>query len=128
MTTLAQVLTPIVKTLDENNASDLKPVQKGDKRIQAVQAGLQALADFFSFPVNIRETSTGDIEFFGKDGGKGYGQELADILSQYYTRTGVQATKGHVLPQNGWTRINHFEAEKLIREQAVEAGKMEAAL
>lgn len=58
MTTLAQVLTPIVKTLDEINAIDLKPVQKGDKRIQAVQAGLQALADFFSFPVSIRYIST----------------------------------------------------------------------
>lgn len=116
MTTLAQVLTPIVKTLDENNASDLKPVQKGDKRIQAVQAGLQALADFFSFPVSIRYISTGEFEFFGKD--KGFGVELADILSQYHTRTGIQATKGYVLPENGWTRIDHFEAEKIIREQA----------
>ncbi|OUV22978.1 MAG: hypothetical protein CBC55_02745 [Gammaproteobacteria bacterium TMED95] len=117
MTTLSKRLTPIVEQLDANEASDRKPVQKGDARMALVEKGLQALADFFNFPVSIRYIATGELEFFGK-GETGFGEGLAAILSKYPTRTGIQATTSTVLPCNGWTRINHFVAEQIIREQA----------
>lgn len=44
-----------------------------------------------------------------------FGEEIASLLNQINVRCGTITTKGHVLPENGWVRINHFEVEKLLK-------------
>jgi hypothetical protein len=42
-----------------------------------------------------------------------FSQAYADILNQHNPRCGVQPG-AHILPENSWCRLNHFEAEKMV--------------
>jgi len=44
-----------------------------------------------------------------------YGEAFASWLSRVPRRTGISASTSPVLPENGWCRINHFDAERLVR-------------
>jgi hypothetical protein len=56
-----------------------------------------------------------------------YGDELAGWLNRIPVRTGLAPVQGHVLPENGWCFINHFDAERLLGEVAAELGDGPAA-
>lgn len=97
----------------------LKSVPASDKRISLLTEGLHALAADHDLEIAWTTCdANGEFNFNIKgssDGtGKPYGEKLAALLSKIYTRTGINPSKGHVIAQNNWCRINHFEAEKLL--------------
>jgi hypothetical protein len=101
-------------------AGEIKPVQCGSQRLGAIQRGLQAIADGFSFPAIIGHCDgNGEYSLSGNKGRKDklcapFGEQFAALLSQVNTRTGVFTSKKVVQPSNGWTRVSHFDAEKMI--------------
>lgn len=112
----------IVKTLDylERNQEGLKPVQLGDARAYTLSVGLMMIAESFGVKLRSQQLhidALGEFEFFLAPG-QTYGDGLAALLSTVHTRTGVIAIKGYVESYHTWVRINHFEAEKLIRNAA----------
>lgn len=118
--TVNQVAKEITEIHRQFRQGEIKSVTHGDMRLDAIKRGLQAIADGFDFPAVITHCdSNGEYDFFGNKGRKDdacqpFGEKLAALLSQVYTRTGVNASKSVVDKLNGWTRISHFEAEKLI--------------
>ena len=107
----------------QNLDRSLSPVALGNAREDALIEGLHGLADEYGKKINptfINAWGEMDFNIIG-DMGPGnhlpsgqYGEELAAFLSEIATRTGTTASVGHVLPENGWTMINHFEVEKLL--------------
>ena len=98
----------------------------GDKRERAIAIGESLLLlgkvfgiDFDSYlyinslgEINLKVEPESEADRRASFTGK-YGKNFALLLSQYEIRTGTIVTKGYVLPENGWCRINHFEAEKM---------------
>ncbi len=127
MTLLSSLQSTIAK-LDANNAAfqtgSIKPVQHGEKRINILMQGLVQFSDIFGFPANVRYESTGEFTFNGNRGRhcedpcEPFGEPLTQWLNTIHTRTGISPSKGYVIPQNGWTRIDHFAAEDLLRRAA----------
>lgn len=103
-----------------NLDQDLKPVQLGNQREAAIVAGLHGLAAHFGKDIDFtRIDANGELDFNIKGEFRGfcgeYGEELAAVISQVPRRTGIYPTDGSVLPENGWCRINHFDAERLLK-------------
>jgi len=102
--------------IDEN----LTPFQKGNQREDAIVAGLHGLAAHFGKEIDFtRIDANGELNFNIKGAAQGlggeYGEGLAAYLSEVPRRTGISATSSPVLPQNNWCRINHFDAERLLK-------------
>lgn len=53
-------------------------------------------------------------ELFLSVASEGFGEAFAEVLSSIPTRTGVQGSQIEVLPENGWCRIHHFDAERIV--------------
>lgn len=93
----------------------LKPVQFADSRERALQNGLHSLANHFGKKIQYtRIDGNGEMNFI-IEGGEGYGDELAEILSNVPRRTGIASYDGPVLGCNSWCRINHFDVERLLK-------------
>jgi len=111
----------IVNTLNylQANPEGLKPVQLGNAREYAISIGLGMIAESFNVSLRdvVRIDANGEVNFF-LNPGQTFGEDLAALLSEHYTRTGIQAHKGYVMPYHSWVMINHFEAEKFIRTVA----------
>lgn len=111
----------IVEEIDEIEKKrinrELTPVDAGDKRLTLISQGLVALG--YAHGVEIEKShcdSRGEFSFNIKQNtGAGYGEKLATLLCRVHTRTGINAKKGFVMPQHNWLRINHFDAEKLLK-------------
>jgi len=99
---------------------DLKPVQFADRREDAIVAGLHGLAAHFGKEIEFtRIDANGELNFNLKGASRGlggeYGEELAAVISQVPRRMGIYPTERPMLPQNNWCRINHFDAERLLK-------------
>lgn len=46
-----------------------------------------------------------------------FGEAFAGLLNRYQPRTGINPG-ATLLPENGWCRLNHFAAEKLVQDWA----------
>lgn len=111
-----------VRALDEAQSAG-KPVQVGQAREKALIDGLMALAKACGKTIQnpLAIDSNGELNFnINNDWPRnpvveGYGIELAAWLGEVPTRTGEEATQSGVLPESNWRRINHFQAEKLLR-------------
>lgn len=111
-----------VKAIDEAQLAG-KPVQIGAARAKALIEGLMALANACGKTIKnpLAIDSRGELNFnIDNDWPRnpdvqGYGIELAAWLGEVPTRTGENATQSGVLPESNWRRINHFDAEKLLR-------------
>lgn len=93
----------------------LKPVQLGDQRRQALIEGLHGLAAQYG-----REIEHTDIDARGEmrfvvANGKGFGDELAKILSLVPRRYGISPCASPAIAENSWCWINHFDVERLIQ-------------
>lgn len=53
-----------------------------------------------------------------------YGEAFVAWLNRIPVRTGTVSTQGHVLAENGWCWMNHFDVERLVREYAAEQEEM----
>lgn len=42
-----------------------------------------------------------------------FGKRFADLLNQYNPRTGLSPS-ATLLPESGWCRMNHFDAERVV--------------
>lgn len=125
MNELQQKIHPIIQQIDslleKARSGEIKPVQLGDMRISLLQQGLIALGDFYNFPAAVRYLASGEFTFYGNRGQHPesacapFGDNLAAWLNTIPTRTGDTPSKGHVMSVNGWTRINHFATESLLR-------------
>lgn len=103
-----------------NLDTSLKPVPFADKREAAIVDGLNALAGNFGKEIDFTYIdANGELTFNIKGASRGlggeYGEELAALLSQVPRRTGISPTSSPVLPENNWCRINHFDAERLLK-------------
>jgi hypothetical protein len=49
-----------------------------------------------------------------------FGPGFAELLSRFRARMGI--APGHISDFNGWCRLNHFEAERLVKAYAQEHG------
>lgn len=114
-----------VRALDDaQNAG--KPVQVGQARGKALVEGLMALAKACGKTIKnpLAIDANGELNFaIDNDWPRnpdvqGYGIELAAWLGEVPRRTGEVATQCGVLPENNWCRLNHFDAEKLLRAVA----------
>jgi hypothetical protein len=99
---------------------DLTPVEFANRRETAIVEGLHALAAHFGKEIDFtRIDANGELDFNIKGAARGmggaYGEDLAEILSRVPRRTGVISTDAAVLPENNWCRINHFDAETLLK-------------
>lgn len=103
-----------------NLDQSLAPVQLGDARESALIEGLQALADAYGKTLTpTRIDGRGDMEFTlsPPNGSQSYGAELAAWLNEIPVAYGMtNHMQGHVLPQNNWCRINHFNVERLLEK------------
>ena len=100
------------------------PVAFAHERENALIEGLHGLAAEYGrtlAPMNI--DARGEINFHvqpldgrtGRDAECGcYGEELAEWLTMVPRRTGTFPYAGHASPDNGWCRLNHFDAERLL--------------
>ncbi len=103
-----------------NLDTTLKPAPYGNARETAIVEGLHALAAHFGKEIDFtRIDANGELNFNLKGSAQGlggeYGEELAAIISQVPRRMGVSPTDAAMLPQNNWCRINHFDAERLLK-------------
>lgn len=101
----------------------LTPVQRGNIREKALIRGLNKLVEKHGKEIDpvYGINASGEVLIAMKhpkrkitEGCDRFGEELAGLLSQVDTRTGIQPRKGTVLPENGWLYINHFDLEKLL--------------
>jgi hypothetical protein len=53
-----------------------------------------------------------------------FGEEFAAALTRHKARTGTNP--GILCADNGWCRLNHFEAEKMVRAYAAQKAAQEA--
>lgn len=107
------------------NNENLTPLEKSRKREKELIQGLHDLARQHGkeiFPIHGIDAN-GEITFAIKhpDDTKSrdnicgqFGEEIASYLNQIKTRTGIMMKKGYILPENGWVKISHVDAEKLL--------------
>ncbi len=91
-------------------------------RILAAEAGIE-LREPLQINANgeyavIAEMTDPSLRSMGASGP--YGAAFAALLRRFDTRTGQFAVKGHVLPENGWCWMNHFEVERMLTSLAQE--------
>jgi hypothetical protein len=112
-------LTAALKALADLDRT-LNPVDLSRAREAALIEGLQALADAYGktlMPPSI--DGRGDMSFTlsPPNGGPTYGVDLAAWLNEIPVAYGMtNHMQGHVLPQNNWCRINHFNVERLLEK------------
>jgi len=110
----------------ESRERSLSPWDQSKKREARIAKGLRDIAakhgvklreplhidanGEYSIVASNRTTNDGPQSPTGKFG------TMAEVLSKYPTRTGISATKGHVNPDNGWLRMNHFDAEQMVKD------------
>lgn len=124
-----------VTKLQNNEAQFLKgkvtPVEHSRVRENALSDALFYLAADMGVNLNkskLNINSNGDFDFQGENalrGGDPFSKELCDFLNKHgVTRNGVDtSTASEMIPdQSNWTFINHFGAEKLVKERIVELG------
>lgn len=115
-------LTESLAALKALDRDALSPVAFANLRERALIQGLQGLAEAYGkMLAPTRIDGNGELDFNivgdqpGVPGACGqYGPELAAWLSHIPRRTGIMPTTAPVLPQNGWCRIHHFNAERLL--------------
>lgn len=121
----------IVAALDALNAKfaagEVKSVQHGNERSQLVSQGLAAAAKALDTELVVSgyidangeynlsaQHPDGRLPMYGC--GK-FSQAFVDVLNQHHPRCGVLPT-AHLTVDAGWCRLNHFDAERLIRQVA----------
>ncbi len=94
---------------------DLSPLDFAARREHLLREGLSDLAACFGKKLKSLPyiDSRGEMSFFLQNSQR-FGRRLAAMLNEIPVRTGEQPSSGHVLPENSWVRINHFDAEKLL--------------
>ncbi|MNF20722.1 hypothetical protein D3C87_686450 [compost metagenome] len=110
-------LDPIIAELSAIEANqEIKPVEAGNLRDAAIAKGLRAIAAHYGKtlvePLHI--DANGEYRFTITNDGE-YGNELVALINHIPLRTGVSPSKGTMLGCNGWCRINHFDAERLLK-------------
>lgn len=97
-------------------------VQRGDLLGKALQCLAASHGVTLETPLHIDSRGEFSIVALPADGsspklGCGpYGEAFAAILNQHRPRQGINP--GVVLPESGWCRMNHFEVEKMVLNQA----------
>jgi hypothetical protein len=107
--------------LDSIQKSALKPVQAGQARERVLVDAITHLMDMVGPGVDKLHCidSVGEIMLAKstREGGTmPWGQKLAGILSNYPTRCGTNYRTVELSESEGWTRIHHFTAEKIVRD------------
>lgn len=107
--------------------NQISSVEHGNRRDSALAAALTAMAADFGLKLeqSMRIDSRGEyaLVVLHPDGrpsnmGSGrYGEEYAEILGRHSPRTGILPARS-MSPDNGWCRINHFDAERMVKEYA----------
>lgn len=124
----AAALAAAISALDEAKsqlaAGTLGPVDYGFARERNIAMALRAMAAAQGItlvePVQVDSNGEYSVIAAHPEGhvlthgcGK-FGEAFARALTEHKARTGVVATA--ISPDNGWCRLNHFEAEKMVRE------------
>jgi hypothetical protein len=114
-----------------------KPIQQGDAREAALADGLRELAACFG--VTLREplhidsngefslvVSNGTARDFAGDPCGQYGKEFADLIARYNPRMGLTPSR-FMSPENGWCRMNHFDAQTMLERFARDLAEQRAS-
>lgn len=106
---------------EQQSRQRLSAVQHASVREDLLACGLRHLAQ--DCGITLREPLAIDAngEFHIIVDGATYGAEFCEVLNQVPVRCGISAVKGHMIPENSWCRLNHFEAERLILIEAERA-------
>jgi hypothetical protein len=57
-----------------------------------------------------------DLALGREQGSPSFGEAFSALLNQYMPRTGV-ATTAHLIPENGWCYLSHFQAEAMVLDR-----------
>lgn len=105
-------------------ALELTSVQYGRERDAAIAAGLTAVAAHYGVMLRqgLHIDSRGDYMLVAVRAEQPapaptYGA-FSDVLNKYNPRTGVTGYTNQLDPSNSWCYLNHFDAERLILDQA----------
>lgn len=96
----------------------LSSVPHANRRESCLCTAIEALATELGAQIEgpLRIDSRGDIAVNVKRGAGGYGAALAELLNRHNPRTGIQP--GAVLQaSSSWCYLNHFDAERLVRDR-----------
>lgn len=116
-------------TLDEvirKFVKELKPLPFAKLREEKLCEGLILLAKKAGTKIENPHSidSNGEIKIHGKENNQRehtpFGEELVKILNRYPVRRGTQATIGHVLPENNWGKMHHFDVQKMLKTELPE--------
>lgn len=111
----------------------IKPVQFRDLREARLAAALNAMAADLGVklrqPLHVDSLGEYSIVAIPEDGslpqyGAGqFGQKFSAALNRHNPRTG-ERPGAILIPESGWCRLNHFEAEKMVLEYAEQASQL----
>lgn len=127
-----EVFSALTKANQEFASGELSSLDHSRAREACLSAALDEIAEDCGIklqgPLQINsrgEFSLVALDPSGRDpllGAGQYGEAFANILSRYSWRCGTEAVPAgtKILPENGWCRLNHFEAEKMVTDYARE--------
>lgn len=102
-------------------AGKLSPVGFKDVREHYLPEAVYRMAELFGIRLKepLQIDANGEMMIVSVDNGSEvvqrvhFTQAYADVLNKHNPRCGVQPG-AHIMEGNSWTRLNHFEAEKMV--------------
>ncbi len=130
MSALQKAVAALMETHRQFNNGELSPVAHGNNRETHLAEALRAVAAKTGVTLRepLRIDSNGEFSIVAVPteptnipGAAGrYSDEFVALLNRHNPRCGVLPT-AHLLPENGWCRMNHFDVERLVLEAHAEA-------
>lgn len=120
-TKFIQAAEALAQANEDFKAGKLSPVGFKDLREHYLPEALYQMAQLFGLELRepLQVDANGEFMIVSVNGRVDVAQcvpftpAYAAILNAHKPRCGVQPG-AHILPENGWCRLNHFEAEKMV--------------
>lgn len=126
------------KALDDTNrlfaAGKISAWEYGNQRATALAATITAMAAETGVTLQQPMGIDGNGEFSivalhesgrpPSQGAGAYSEEFCAALNRHRPRTGMVGAACTLLPENGWCRMNHFDAEKMVIEHFLKVEKL----
>lgn len=122
--TLAQAVTELEAVHARFAARELSSLEHSRAREAAISKALTALATMHGVVLQapLQINSLGEYSITATEPGSLYTKQcghygtLAEVLNRHNPRCGAYGTTT-LLPESGWCYMNHFDAERMVREE-----------